>query len=81
MTIEQLLAIRIDWLGLILVGMCLNELLHLVWKLFKKEPPEKVTPFYRHPAQHDPGATLPLKVIRLEEIPPDEWEKNQGRFW
>lgn len=88
MTFYQILATRIDWLGFVLIGLLLGELVRALIRLFKHEPPPEVVPFHRpsRPAQPDPAATLPIQAIRLDDTPiepvePDPWEQQQGRFW
>lgn len=82
MTFYQILATRIDWLGFVLIGLLLGELVRALIRLFKDDPPKKErVPFYRPTTPPDPAATTPMmKSIRLDD-PPNEWDEQQGRFW
>lgn len=71
--LQQILAARINWLGWILLGIALDELIRAFIRLVSYKP----EPFYKP----DPEATKPMDIIKLEETGVDVWDEEQGRFW
>ena len=65
--LQQILAMRIDWLAWILFGIALDELIRAFIRFVSYKP--------------DPEATEPMDIIKLEETSVDVWDEEQGRFW